>query len=61
MERPCSFITGNLVLDLYDAKKKQLVWRGAVGNPIDLDGKPASRQKQLDRAAEKLLKHYPPG
>ena len=51
---------GDLVLDFYDAEKKQLVWRGVVARPIDLDGKPASRQKQLDRAAEKLLKHYPP-
>ncbi|HTZ31720.1 MAG TPA: DUF4136 domain-containing protein [Methylomirabilota bacterium] len=52
---------GDLVLDFYDATTKQLVWRSVVANPVNLDGKPASRQKQLDRAAQKLMKHYPPG
>ena len=51
---------GDLVVDFYDVGKKRLVWRGVVARPIDLDGKPGSRQKQLDRATEKLLKHYPP-
>lgn len=49
---------GELVLDFYDSSTKALVFRSVVAKPIDLDGKPASRQKQLDRAAEKLLKHY---
>jgi hypothetical protein len=53
--------TGELVLDFYNAATKQLVFRSVVAKPIDLDGKPASRQKQVDRTAEKLLKHYPPG
>jgi len=52
---------GDLVLDFYDATTKQLVWRSVATNPVNLEGKPASRQKQLDRATEKLLKHYPPG
>ena len=51
---------GDLVLDMYDSSKN-LLWRSVVSNPVDLDGKPANRQKQMDRAAEKLLKHYPPG
>jgi len=57
---PLPIHEGDLLLDFYDATTKQLVWRSVVADPVDLDGKPAKRQKQLDRAAEKLLKHYPP-
>jgi len=52
--------SGQLVLDIYDASKKQLVWRGAVSNPIDPDAKADKRQKHMDKTVEKLLKDYPP-
>jgi Domain of unknown function (DUF4136) len=52
--------TGELVLDIYDAAKKQLVWRGSVAHAIDADAKPDKKQKHMDRAVEKLLKDYPP-
>jgi len=58
-----TFITvhsGELVLDMYDSAKKQLVWRGVVSNAIDADAKPDKKQKQMDKAIEKLLKGYPP-
>jgi hypothetical protein len=51
---------GQLVLDMYDSEKKQLVWRGIVSNAIDRDAKPEKKQKHMDKAVEKLLKDYPP-
>ncbi len=52
--------SGELVLDMYDAAKKQLIWRGFVAHAIDADAKPEKKQKHMDSAVEKLLKNYPP-
>jgi Domain of unknown function (DUF4136) len=52
--------TGQLVLDMYESTKRQLVWRGVVADAIDADAKPAKKQKHMDKAIEKLLKGYPP-
>jgi hypothetical protein len=52
--------SGQLVLDLYDASKKQLVWRGVVPNAIDANATPEKKQKHMDKAVERLLKEYPP-
>lgn len=51
---------GMLVLDMYDAPGKQLVWRGKATKTIDANAKPEKRQKNLAKAMEKLLKNYPP-
>ena len=52
--------TGLLVLDLYDAGTKKLIWRGVVSNAFAADAKPDKKQRQMDQAVEKLLKQYPP-
>jgi hypothetical protein len=52
--------TGTLDLDMYDSSNKRLVWRGAVSKTIDPGAKPDKRQKNLDKALDKLLKNYPP-
>lgn len=52
--------SGELALDMYDAAKKQLVWRGLIANAIEADAKPDKKQKHMNAAIEKLLKHYPP-
>ena len=52
--------TGLLVLDLYDAATKKLIWRGVVSNAIAADAKPDKKQKQMDQGVEKLLRQYPP-
>ncbi len=51
---------GELVLDMYDASSKKLVWRGVVSNPVDREAKPTKRQKHMDQTVQKLLKDYPP-
>lgn len=52
--------SGLLVLDMYDAATKKLIWRGVVSNAIAADAKPDKKQKQMDAGIEKLLKDYPP-
>lgn len=51
---------GQLDLDMYDAAKKELVWRGVASKTIDTKAKPDKRQKNLEKAIAKLLKNYPP-
>jgi hypothetical protein len=52
--------SGQLILDMYDANTKQMVWRGMVPDAIDANAKPDKKQKHMDRAVERLLKNYPP-
>jgi Domain of unknown function (DUF4136) len=52
--------SGQLILDMYDANTKQMVWRGMVSDAIDANAKPDKKQKHMDKAVEKLLKGYPP-
>jgi Domain of unknown function (DUF4136) len=51
---------GMLDLDMYDAKNKDLVWRGTATKTIDPKAKPEKQQKNLNKAVAKLLKKYPP-
>jgi hypothetical protein len=51
---------GTLVLDMYDASAKELVWKGQATKSIDPPNDPEKRQKNIDKAMEKLLKDFPP-
>jgi len=51
---------GQLDVDMYDAAKKEMVWRGTASKTIDPKAKPEKQQKNLAKAVEKLLKNYPP-
>lgn len=51
---------GQLVLDMYDSAKKDLVWRGAASKTIDPKANPEKQQKNITKAVTKLLKNYPP-
>jgi hypothetical protein len=52
--------TGQLALDMYDRNGHDLVWRGVASKTIDTKAKPEKRQKNLAKAATKMLKNYPP-
>jgi len=53
-----NYRVGTLVLDLYDAKNKQLIWRGTSSDT--LSNKPEKNEKNLDKAVDKMLKDFPP-
>jgi hypothetical protein len=38
----------------------QLVWRGTASKTIDPNAKPEKKQKNINKAVEKLLKSYLP-
>jgi hypothetical protein len=49
---------GTLVVDLYDAKTKQLIWRGSAEDT--LSDKAAKNEKNLDKGVVKMFKKFPP-
>lgn len=49
---------GTLVVDLYDAKTKQLIWRGSAEDT--LSNKAEKNEKNLDKGVEKMFKKFPP-
>jgi len=51
---------GTLIIDLVDAKAKQLVWRGTASDTIDQDASPAERDKNVRNALNKLFENFPP-
>ena len=51
---------GTLVLDMYDPSGKQLVWTGRATKTLDASANQEKKQKNLDKAMQKLLKNFPP-
>ena len=50
---------GSLIVDIIDAKANAIVWRGTASKDIDVHAKPGTRDKQVNRAVEKMFRHYP--
>ena len=53
-------LIGTLVIDMADAKKKQVVWRGMGVKEVDTTAKPDKRDKSITNAVNKIFKNYPP-
>ena len=53
------YTVGTLVVDMFDAKTKNLVFRGTAQD--ELSDKAEKNTKKLDKASEKLFKDFPPG
>jgi hypothetical protein len=53
-----SYLVGTLVLDIYDAKTKQLVWRGTGSDT--LSDKADKNTAKVNKALDKMLKEFPP-
>jgi hypothetical protein len=51
---------GALVIDLSDAARQELVWRGIGMKAIDINAKPEKRDAAIVRIVEKILTNYPP-
>ena len=45
---------GTLVIDMYDAAAKRLVWTGRAEKTLDPDSSPKERQMNISKAAEKM-------
>jgi hypothetical protein len=53
-----TYTVGTLVVDLFDAKTKNLVWRGVSSGM--LSDKSDKNIKSLNRGVQKLFQHFPP-
>jgi hypothetical protein len=53
-------LMGTMVIDLADAKKGQLAWRGIGVKQVDTQAKPEKRDKSIKEAVKKIFKNYPP-
>ena len=49
---------GTLIVDMYDAKTKQLIWRGSAEDT--LSNKAEKNEKNLDKGVAKMFKKFPP-
>jgi hypothetical protein len=53
-------LIGTLVIDMADAKKGQVTWRGMGVKEVDTQAKPEKRDKSITSAVNKIFKNYPP-
>jgi hypothetical protein len=53
-----TLVKGTLVVDLYDAKTRKMVWRGVATATVS--DKPSKNSAKIDKAIEKMFKRYPP-
>lgn len=52
------YTVGTLVVDIFDAKAKQLVFRG-IGSD-EISDKPEKNEKKVQKATDKMFKKFPP-
>jgi hypothetical protein len=53
------YLVGTLVVDIFDAKTKGLMFRGTAQD--ELSDKPEKNVKKLAKASDKMFKDFPPG
>jgi Domain of unknown function (DUF4136) len=49
---------GTLVVDMYDSKSKQLIWRGSSEDTVSNNA--AKNEKNLDKGVARMFKKFPP-
>ena len=54
-----TYKVGTVVIDLFDTKTKQLIWRGAESDTLSNNSN--KNIKNLDKGVEKMFKQFPPG
>jgi len=54
-----TYKVGTLVVDLFDAKTKELVWRGSSSDTLSNNS--SKNIQNLDKDVEKMFKQFPPG
>jgi hypothetical protein len=50
-------VVGTMVVDIYDAKQKTLVWRGIAQDTLSSNGN--KNQQTVGKAVQKMFKQYP--
>ena len=55
-----NILIGTLAIDMVDANKKAMVWRGLGTKEVDTKAKPDKRDENISKAVEKVFRNYPP-
>ena len=53
-------LVGTLIIDVADAVKKDVVWRGMGVKEVDPQAKAEKREKNINAAVKKIMQNYPP-
>jgi hypothetical protein len=53
-------LVGTLVVDIADAKRSQVAWRGMGVKEVKTQTSPDKRDKSINDAVKKIFKNYPP-
>ena len=53
-------LVGTMVIDIADAAKKQVAWRGTGVKEVQTQANPEKRDKSINNAVKKIFKNYPP-
>jgi Domain of unknown function (DUF4136) len=53
-------LVGTLAVDIVDAQKGQIAWRGLGTREIDTNAKPEKRDENITKAVAKIFRNYPP-
>jgi Domain of unknown function (DUF4136) len=54
---PQQNVVGTMIVDLYDAKTKSLIWRGIAQNTLSNNG--GKNSQMVTKAVQKMFKQYP--
>jgi hypothetical protein len=54
-----TYKVGTVVVDLFDTKTKQLIWRGSASDTLSNNSD--KNIKNLDKSVDKMFKKFPPG
>ena len=55
------FTEGSLTIDIFDAAKKELLWKGTAVETIDPSASPEARDELVGKAVSDMLDGFPPG
>ena len=53
-------LVGTLIIDVADAKKNAMVWRGMGVKELDPQAKADKRDKNVTKVVQKIMKNFPP-
>ena len=55
------YTLGTLVIDVFDAARRELVWRGAGEGRVDQARDPQERQERINEAVTEIMEDFPVG
>ena len=51
---------GTIILDIIDARSKELIWRGSATGDVNFNTTPEQRDQEVAKAVAKILQKFPP-